>query len=104
MTSDEALRKIEQWPISTNVDIRCLLDFVVMQWDTDYGSFTHELSNHEAAVIRLDEGELPYRFATGGWSENEMLIYALQRNRLLHTLAWRLSVSGGLHIYRAMKE
>lgn len=57
------------------------------------------LTDAEAAIIGpLEHGDVPYRFATGGWSGNEDIIRALQVN-FLTFYTWRMSVRGGLHIF-----
>lgn len=91
----DTLARIEDWPY---VDIAGCLDFVQAAW-SDYGSVAHEVSAHEAGVLRANPTDKYLRLATGGWSGNEELIAALRTNTLIHQLAWRLSARGGLHIY-----
>ena len=109
--TDETLTLIEQWPIfpASNVQAgedkrhrgsRACLDFVVEAWDTHYGSVSRTLSTAELSLVKAQRGEQFIRFATGGWSVNESLISALNRNTVVHGATWRLTVRGGLHIYR----
>lgn len=99
--SDETLDRIERWPVAQQVDgVRTCLDFVVEAWDTRYGSVHRTLMVTEQAFLAPDANETFIRFATGGWSGNESLIHALQRNHIVHGLTWVMSRRGGLHIYR----
>src|SRR5699024_6683836 len=64
------------------------------RWPAD-----NPLTDAEAAIIGpLEDGDLPYRFATGGWSGNEAIIHALRAN-LFTLYTWRMSMRGGLHIF-----
>jgi hypothetical protein len=101
---DECCREIEGWPIHTFADVERLLEFVADCWNTDYGTVMQELVPCEASLVHSEEGDRFYRFATGGWSENEELIGALNQNNLARAFAWCLSARGGLHIYRYRKE
>lgn len=40
-----------------------------------------------------------YRLSTGGWSDNEDMIQALQGNHLFWTLYWETSRRGGHHTF-----
>lgn len=40
-----------------------------------------------------------YTFATGGWSGNEDIIAALEKNLVFHAICWYASYRGGKHIY-----
>ena len=109
--SDETLDRIERWTVaqqrvpfgsrSASLDgVRKCLDFVVEAWDTRYGSVHRTLIDIEQAFLAPTANETFIRFATGGWSGNESLIHALQRNWMVHGLTWVMSRRGGLHIYR----
>lgn len=57
------------------------------------------LTEAEAALLGpLEHGDVPYRFATGGWSGNESIVRALCANCLTF-YTWWMSVRGGLHIF-----
>ena len=83
------LKTIEKWEIKTKGDVLNLLDFIEDLWNYDYG-------------IIKKRGNT-YTFITGGWSGNEDIIYALDRNHMFQMACWQKSVRGGLHVYRIPK-
>ena len=80
--------------------IRTCLDFVIDSWDNQYGAVSRTLSSTELSMVCAQKGERFIRFATGGWSGNEALIAALQRNTQVDTFSCVATVRGGLHIYQ----
>lgn len=98
--TDETLDRIERWPVQSVDDVRTCLDFVTDSWDNHYGGVSRTLSSTELSMVHAQKGEKFIRFATGGWSGNEALIAALQRNTQVHTFSCVATVRGGLHIYR----
>lgn len=44
-----------------------------------------------------------YTFATGGWSGNEAVIAALEKNLVVQALCWLASYRGGKHVYEVPK-
>ena len=99
-TTDETLDRIERWPVQSVDDVRKCLDFVIDSWDNHYGGVSRTLSSTELSMIHAQKGEKFIRFATGGWSGNEALIAALQRNTQVDTFSCVATVRGGLHIYQ----
>lgn len=94
------LDALKFWPY---LDSKGALDFMAAAWHwPDF--VTSELSAAEREVLHADPDERFLRCATGGWSGNESLVAALESNRILHALTWRLSSVGGLHIYQYPKE
>jgi hypothetical protein len=94
--TDAALQRLEVWPYR---DAAGALDFVKAIWHwPDFAS--HDISAHEAAILHANPGEKYLRLATGGWSGNESIVHALDRNVMIHAIAWRLRAFGGLHIYQ----
>jgi hypothetical protein len=83
------------------------LELAQRAWHWD-GWATRELRPDELAMVRrhYEDDPMPdyYRFATGGWSGNEDIIEALDRNFLVLGMCWVLSARGGLHIYEVRKE
>jgi hypothetical protein len=94
--TDHTLDAIEHW---SRRDIAGCLDFCRAAWH--WPEMAHErLTPEELTILHAEPGDRFVRFATGGWSGNESLITALQRNQHIRARAWRLSSRGGLHIYQ----
>jgi hypothetical protein len=94
--TEAALTRLEQWPYQ---DTAGALDFVKAIWHwPDFAS--HDLSTHEAAILHANHDDKYLRLATGGWSGNEDIVHALESNRMIHAIAWRLHAFGGLYIYQ----
>ena len=89
--SMDHLKKIEKWKVSTNDDCIALAEYICSCWDTDYGY----------AKIRKVPGENRRRLTliTGGWSENEYIVSAIEKNRTFSMICWQKSQRGGLHVY-----
>ena len=103
---NDALKRLEEWPVWTSSDVaqnvNAGLDYARSLWHDGYGSVREDLPDCECALVYALVGERFLRFATGGWSDNESVIGALDRNVALSSLTWRLSARGGLHIYAYM--
>lgn len=82
--TEAALRKLARWPAK---DINGALDFARALW-------------HWPAYARKRGRR--YTFITGGWSGNESVIAALEKNTILFALCWVMSKRGGLHVYEAV--
>lgn len=96
----KTLRTIRKWP-SDQQRINELLDLVAAAWHWPDFGVSRELRPAEAEVVHAEEGERFLRLATCGWSGNEDLIEALNRSTsLAWFFTWKLSASGGLHIFR----
>ena len=74
--TDEALERVAAWP---QADITGLIAFVRDLWR--YPNFWTE----ESDCLRI---------STGGWSGNESLIAAMQRNRMFWIMCWHQSTRG----------
>ncbi len=94
------LKMLEQWP---HEDAQGALEFMRKAWNWD-DHVSNELKPEEAKVVHADDGDLYFRFATGGWSGNESLIGAFEENIVCYSLTWCASVRGGLHIFRVTKK
>lgn len=57
-------------------------------WNKNMGAITRS---------KDEDGDTIVRFATGGWSSNEMIIRAMDRNRLFMAVRWISSHRGGCH-------
>jgi len=88
--TDEDLRLISNWSVK---DIPEWFAFVRSLWAlTDW--------KIEDAVDDISERPVTrYTISTGGWSGNEELIGAMQRNWLLWSLTWVQSRRGGHYIF-----
>jgi len=78
---DEDLEKVENWDYK---NFPGLIDYMEEIW-SPYGSITRE-------------GEL-VTFATGGWSGNESVIGAAEKNLMFRAMCWEKSERGGLDVY-----
>jgi len=99
LDEDGCLTAIQEHPIQTPDDIQPWLELCAQVWNIDYGSVRRELSPTEASIVHAGRDDRFYRFATGGWSANESIIYAMRKNHIAYALTWRLSGRGGLHIF-----
>ena len=93
--TDKTLKSIRK------AEFNAVLDVVKEAWHPVYGAQRETLSDEEAAIVMraLDREETRYlRLATGGWSGNEDILEAFHRNWAWH-MHWRLSASGGMHIF-----
>lgn len=81
--SEEQLKRIEFWDVAA--DLKGLLDFIksLWQWD-DY--------------IKIADDYSEWQLRTGGWSGNEDIIAALEKNWMFWALYWSRSSRGG-HYY-----
>src|SRR4051794_2904744 len=89
--TDEELAKVEAW----DGDWRACFAFIrSIWWMPDWGW-------HEATTTE-EGGDRPvtrYSISTGGWSGNEGIIGAMERNRWLMLFFWQQSRRGGHYIY-----
>jgi hypothetical protein len=94
--SEEALAKISAWDYKDPIG---LAEYIVDIWH--YGEPWALLSDWRKDDLRHEYREL--RLATGGWSGNEEIIAALDKNQMFSMLCWYMSQRGGLHIYHIPK-
>lgn len=93
--TDETLEAIEHWP---HTDWAGLMEFVVEAWHecgwiecrSDSPYFTDDYHADEQIWCA----------ATGGWSGNESITCAMERNQLFTSLCWYASIRGGYHEWR----
>lgn len=73
--------------------------FAAALWNRTYGWFDQTPSIIEPLFeVRADEdSRVWFCMATGGWSGNEDVIGALQRNTVLWLVSWSASVRGGYY-------
>lgn len=96
--TEAALARIQNWPINNmDSDIQSLFDFIrSCAWE-EHGSW------HERIV--RDRGLRFNRItvSTGGWSGNESLISALERNVVAWSLTWQSSKRGGHFVFEVRR-
>jgi hypothetical protein len=87
--TNEDLDRIANWELKTYQDYVALAEFicVIWHWEDVYAS----LKGKKEKTLRL---------ATGGWSGNEDIIRALDKNVMFRMVCWQSSHRGGLHIYK----
>lgn len=100
-----ALKRIKEWSYK---DITGCFSFVLDIWHWSEwaaaGTPDEVLRPAESEVIHA-EGDRKYlRLATGGWSGNEDIVGAINGNKTIRALCWKLSARGGLHIYEYPRE
>lgn len=84
--TEAELERIKEWPY----DQPGWLAFCVSLWNTDYGA--------------VRESDDRVELITGGWSDNEDIIAAMQENWRLWSQAWESSHRGGLFVFRKLKK
>ena len=85
--TDIALERITNWNHGDGWTE--LMQFIQsIWWASDWG-------------FRVEEnvGKLKYNLSTGGWSGNESIVQAMQRNYLFWSLTWIQSRRGGHYIF-----
>ncbi len=80
--TEETLLKIEQWPLEDHIG---LIDFVKKCW------------KYPERITYIMDTEFKIRFSTGGWSGNESVIHALEKNVMFMSMWWFSSNRGGGH-------
>lgn len=98
--TDKTLRILKKWP---HDDALGALKFMQSAWNYE-DMASNELKPEEAKIVCANDGDLYFRFATGGWSGNEDLMGAFEENRLCWAFTWCASVRGGLYIFRVTKK
>lgn len=90
--SEEALELIAKWDF---MDMKKCFEFIKELWT--YSNYFKEEC--------LDD-KIIYHLSTCGWSGNESIINAMQKNIMIWTLSWVQSRRGGHYIfeYKPIKE
>lgn len=91
---DVVLRMIEQFDV-TQQDIEELLSLIENEWEyADLGYFKRCTNNDGLDILELH---------TGGWSGNEDIINAMERNGFLWGFLWWKSERGGHYWFEVKK-
>ena len=93
--TDEQLGAVEKWPYE---DCEGLAEYVCNLWHFENWA---ELRDWKKDEFGHEYREL--RLATAGWSGNEDIVSALNKNMMFSMLCWQSSHRGGLHIYHIRK-
>ena len=90
--TDAALSIIESWPYK---DPKGWFKFIVSLWNyVDYG-WSEEIVPHEYRKKMVHR----YTISTAGWSGNESIIRAMEKNDILWHFTWLQSRRGGHYIF-----
>ncbi len=89
--TDRELKKIRSWP---HDDFIKLMVFVESLWAYAEWGFMRSYESHKE-VLNL---------STGGWSGNEEIIDALQKNGMFWSLCWEASRRGGHYIFKVNEK
>lgn len=84
--TDETLRAISEWPVPD--DTQGLIEFVMAAW------------KYPDAIRYKNRW---FTFETGGWSGNESIVAALNKNLMFRVLYWYESRRGGHYEYRVTR-
>jgi len=98
--TEEFLKSIEEFDDYKNLET--LFAEIKKAW-AYAGYFSDPLDEPPDEVKPLLFGERHckwLRLATGGWSGNESIIAALEKNPIVQAFCWYMSARGGLHIYQ----
>lgn len=79
------------------LDLAAWLESLRDEWNTDYGTASHELRPCETDLVGR-AGSKYLRLATGGWSENEEILDSRQGS-MEWLLTWVFSARGGLYVF-----
>jgi hypothetical protein len=96
--TDESLDAIQQWEPDFDAvgdPWGKLIEFAKESWNMDYGTIREETD---------DDGERLLCFITGGWSANEAVQGAMNRNLMFHAMRWHSSYRGGMVKYSLAAE
>lgn len=92
------LKLIEEWHWS---DVTGWFEFIRQQWyNSDWGWESEEKPHR----WRENEYVIEYAISTAGWSGNEGIIRAMEKNDTLWHMTWYQSRRGGHYIFEVAKE
>ena len=95
--TDAALDVIKLWHWN---DIKGWFKFIESVWSAGYGRWIECEDGFDQYTNEILKNNLRYHLSTGGWSGNESIIHAMQKNKsMLWTLTWVQSRRGGHYIF-----
>jgi hypothetical protein len=94
--TDDQLEKIKEWDY---LDFENLALYVqaIWHWGEDYARLGDWKEDEHGTKYR------PFELVTSGWSGNEDIVCALNKNQMFNMMCWYSSHRGGLHIYKIKK-
>lgn len=95
--TDATLRVIRRWKIDDTDDCERLLEYVQKAWRYPTYFVRDERRSRDGISRRATRR---WSVSTAGWSGNESLIDALQRNYLFWALCWVEHRRGGHFVFR----
>ena len=95
--TEETIKRIENWDWKEDRFLG-LADLIHQIWHFSGAALFRDWAKDE-----FGDEYRELRLATCGWSGNESIISALDRNRMFNALCWQSSHRGGLHIYHIRK-
>lgn len=99
--TEAALEKIEKWNYKDGWTE--LLEFVRGLWSHSYcWSMEKNVTTFDAPNYKIVVDV--YHISTAGWSGNEMIIGALQKNWMFWNFCWYQSTRGGHYIFHVKNE
>lgn len=94
--TEAQLERIQEWGYRGFEDLALFVQ-KIWHWGEDYARLSD---------WKVDEFGTEYRqfeLITGGWSGNEDIVCALNKNQMFNMMCWYSSHRGGLHIYHIKK-
>ena len=100
--TEQALEVVEKWHWD---DAKGWFKFIEELWAYHDFGWKEKVEPHEQQGFKGYENRMAYRYyiSTAGWSGNESIIRAMQRNDLMWHLNWVQSRRGGHYIFE-LKE
>lgn len=95
--TDDALLLVENWHFS---DAKGFFEFIKSIWHLRSWGW-NEISGGEDEFngLKIDDNILRYHISTAGWSGNESIIRAMQKNDMMWFMNWVQSRRGGHYIF-----
>ena len=102
--TEVALALISDWRTSTPVDFRPWFALIKSAWWNPEWGWSEEGGIADDALGSRGGTIRRYLISTGGWSGNESLIGAMQKNRFAWMFTWEQSRRGGHYIFDARES